>query len=107
MLHFGVDPAALRAPSRLRRPPVERHRCSTINQLLQSRERVFAIPFLAAIAPRLDDKDAVGRDPLIARAQQPILYRLGQRRGADVVAYVKRVRHFVDILPARALRAGG
>jgi len=41
-------------------PAGGRHRYPVIDRLLQSRERAFAIRFLAAIALRLDDKDAVG-----------------------------------------------
>src|SRR5262249_7402824 len=70
-------------------------------------ERLVAVALQAAVLLRLDDEHALARDALVARAEQPRLDRVGERGRADVEAQVDRVRHLVDVLPSRSLRADG
>src|SRR5216683_6254551 len=95
----------LRAPGRPGRPALPRHGRRARDELVQARERRFAVALEAAVLLRLDDEDAVARDALIARAQEPRLPMPGERGGADVEAQVHRRGHLVDVLAPRSLRA--
>src|SRR6266571_7630709 len=95
----------LRAPGRPGRPALPRHGRRARDELAQTRERLLAVALEAAVLLRLDDEDAVPRDALIARVEEPRLPMLGERGGADVEAQVHGRGHLVDVLAACSLRA--
>ncbi len=87
--------------------PCFRRTRNTVDQLIESGERIQSVEFLAAMGLCLNHDGTVPGDARVLEREQSYFDVSGQTRMGDVKAQVNRTRNLINILPARALRTHG
>ena len=97
-LSFAIQTLPLRTPSRFAgftgfgdcdSEALLRSADRTLNQVLQTLQRLFPILLLAAVFLSFDDNDPFLGNALVRKLQQPLFVAFGQRRSHDVKMQVE------------------